>query len=201
MEWSGRRRHGGQGRRPHWRPITGSGTVRPGPGFTVRFALFTWTSALLSRHEVTPKIHRRTSMAYVTWKLVFLYDNNKNIYLNKYPYTMELCRLIKLSMGAACIVIDKSCANRVVMVGVRPICCWQMSVVATFASLGHACTTVRGTRINVGYGKIDLTTLSANACASCKLGCYRGRLVCCNKYCRSRQRLLENHCGVVSSAS
>merc|ERR1711966_111761 len=69
-------------------PITGSGTVRPGPGFTVRFALFTWTSALLSRHEVTPKIHRRTSMAYVTWKLVFLYDNNKSIYLNKYPYTM-----------------------------------------------------------------------------------------------------------------
>ena len=95
MEWSGRRRHGGQGRRPHWRPITGSGTVRPGPGFTVRFALFTWTSALLSRHEVTPKIHRRTSMAYVTWKLVFLYDNNKSIYLNKYPYTMKgLCRRI-----------------------------------------------------------------------------------------------------------
>ena len=28
-------------------------------------------------------------MAYVTWKLVFLYDNNKSIYLNKYPYTMN----------------------------------------------------------------------------------------------------------------
>ena len=26
-------------------------------------------------------------MAYVTWKLVFIYDNNKSIYLNKYPYT------------------------------------------------------------------------------------------------------------------
>ena len=31
-------------------------------------------------------------MAYVTWKLVFLYDNNKSIYLNKYPYTMKVVR-------------------------------------------------------------------------------------------------------------
>ena len=39
-----------------------SGTVRPGPGFTVRFALFTWSSALLlmiRRHteDIPKKFH------------------------------------------------------------------------------------------------------------------------------------------------
>jgi hypothetical protein len=44
-------------------------------------------------------------MAYVTWKLVFLYDNNKSIYLNKYPYTMNgtclfsLCEHCHLKKG------------------------------------------------------------------------------------------------------
>ena len=65
--------------------------VLSGPGQVLRyaFAIFTWTSALLSRHEDTPKMHRRISMAHVTWKLVFLYNSNKSIYLNKYPYTMK----------------------------------------------------------------------------------------------------------------